>query len=126
MGEPGAQAVKALVDRAKSGEFDIVGSELLYVEVLAEGSEELLAAGVRTWAAIDHRVAMQVREFRLRALSEERPIRNMTPDIIHMATAVVAGAEAFITSDTACKALAEYFGLPAFGRGEFPEGELFT
>jgi hypothetical protein len=123
-GEPGARDVQALIDRASKGAFDVVGSELLYVEVLATGSEELLAAGVRTWAALDHRVAMKVREYRLRALSDSRPIKNMTPDIIHIATAAVADVEAFITSDGACRSLAAYYGLPAYDRGQFPEGEL--
>lgn len=120
MGEDGAHAVRTLVERSSAGQFDIVGSELLYVEVLAPSGDELLSAGVRTWASLDHRVALRAREFRLRALEDGRSIKGMTPDIIHIATAAIAGVEAFITNDKACRSLAEHFELEAYDRASIP------
>ena len=119
LNEAGASDVQALLTLATTS-YDIVGSELLYVEVLAPGSEALLASGVRTWAALDHVVAMKVRDFRQQALANGRSVARMTPDLIHIATAAVAGVDAFITSDARCRTLAELYGLPAFDRGEFP------
>lgn len=119
LNEAGARDVQALLSLASTS-YDVVGSELLYVEVLAPGSEALLASGVRTWAAMDHVVAMKVRSFRQQAIASRRSIARMTPDLIHIATAAVAGVDAFITSDSRCRELASHFGLSAFDRGEFP------
>jgi predicted nucleic acid-binding protein len=122
--EPNARQVEALIERANNGAYDIVASELLFIEVLAENGDELLRAGVRTWAALDHRVAMKARELRLQAQDNGHQVSRHTPDLIHIATAHVAGVEAFITTDGKCRTLAEESGLAAYDRGEFPPDEL--
>lgn len=122
--EPQALVVQTLIDRASKGAWDIVGSELLYIEVLHEGSLDLLRTGVRTWAAMDHRIAMRTRELRQQAIDGGRSVSGKTADLIHIATADVAGAVAFITADEDCRKLATFLGLEAFDRGEFPDDEL--
>lgn len=123
-GEQGAETVQALVDRASAGEFEIVGSELLYAEVLHHDGEALLDRAVRIWAAVDHRVALRTRAARLEAIADGRSAK--TPDLIHVATAELAQVAAFITTDDTCRTLAAHVGVPAFNRGEYPTQQTLT
>jgi predicted nucleic acid-binding protein len=110
---------QALLDRAGGGDWEIVGSILLFAEVLGPGGAELLSGSVRTWVTIERDVIMMVREFRQRAIAEQRSAGKV-PDLIHIATAVLAGAQAFISTDSDCRELAERHGLNAFDRGKYP------
>lgn len=131
--EEGAAAVAQLLVRARAGEFEVVGSELLRIEVLnlrtgtsddADKAEEFLEANVRTWAAMDRRVAGLARALRVEMALAGENLKGMTPDLIHVATAMVGQVDAFITDDGDCRSVADRARLDSFGRGEYPPGQL--
>ena len=123
--QPGYVAVRRLIDRADRGDFEIVGSELLRVEVLGERGLELVENSVHTWVAMDRRAAMRARDFRLRPDGSTLP-GKMTADVIHAASASLAEVEAFITSDGPCTEVAKRFGLFVCSSNEYPADSQLT
>lgn len=121
--EDGHDGIKTLLVRAKAGHWEIVGSILLFAEVLGQGGAELLNDNVRPWVTIERDVIMMVRDFRQSAKADGLSVGRI-PDLIHIATAVIAGAQAFISTDSKCRDLAERHGLRAFNRGQYPADEL--
>lgn len=124
-GEEGSERTRDLIDRAKRGQFEIIGSELLRAEVLSPGALDLLDQSVRIWASVDRRVALRVAEQRIALRSAGWAAGDRrTPDLIHVATAVVAGVEAFISTDPGARSAADHQGLAAYNRPDYPSGEF--
>lgn len=126
-GEEGSDLVKDLVNRAQKGAFQIVGSQMLRIEVHSEDGRELLNTAVKIWSSVDLRVAERATEIRTYLMNNsDRDFRRQTADIIHLATASIADVEAFITSDQWLRKTAEKFDVPAYDRGGYPVGEMLS
>lgn len=102
--EPYDAVLNAFWEAAKAGRIDIISSELVILETLVKPIRERDALMENVYRALllDSQevrllpVSQQVLERAARLRSE---IRLRTPDAIHVATALEAGAALFVTND---------------------------
>ena len=105
-GEDRDRAIRSLVERVEAGDYKVVVSTLLYVEVLERNMSERAMEQFKKFiqnramisiVAVDIRVARKAQMIRdtLRKKSEN----VSTPDAVHIATAIVSEAKFFHTFD---------------------------
>lgn len=94
-----AQAWRGVLSRTQAGDLVLVSSSVLLVEVIATGDDMAIEAS-RVEAALSRLEMVDLgQEIARLAASMRRDYGLETPDAIHIATALAARCEAFLTAD---------------------------